>query len=186
METSRRVEPIRPHFSLRVGPSREGDFERYDRNELDGKIEWRVATCRRRLPTAARRGFQTLSQSQELIVRHYLLDTVRGIMKNVVLFATSRKPDVDGIAEIRSIMKDQAPNGYPMQDSVKALVRSRAFLEYQVMSKAKQCRTGLACPQGGRAARPVASVAGCECVAIATAVSYIAMRMDILAHSTIL
>ena len=50
-------------------------------------------------------------------------------MKNLLLYATGREADVEGLAEIRAIMKQQSAGGYRLRDLVKATVGSRAFFE---------------------------------------------------------
>jgi hypothetical protein len=116
------------------GRWRDVEYESYVRNELDGKIEWRGVGNPRPVDAIGRlpRGeeFNSYAQCKDLIVKHYLDDIVRGVMKNLMLYATGRKPDVDDMAEISSIMAKQASNGYPMRDLIKSVVRSEAFLEH--------------------------------------------------------
>ena len=73
--------------------------------------------------------FRSFAECKRLIVEKYLNDLVRGLLKNLMIYATGRTPDVDDMAEIRAIMKDAAPDGYPLRDLLRAVVRSRAFLE---------------------------------------------------------
>ena len=63
------------------------------------------------------------------MARHYLDDLVRGVLKNLILYGTGRKPEVADLVEIRSIMAQLKPKGYPMGDLLKAVVRSDAFLD---------------------------------------------------------
>jgi hypothetical protein len=45
------------------------------------------------------------------------------------VYAVGRTPGVDDAAEIETIMTDLRSKDYPLRDLVKAVVRSRAFLE---------------------------------------------------------
>lgn len=114
------------------GRWRRVEHEKYERNELDGKVEWRGAGKTRPVDAAGLlphgEAFGSFAECKELIVRHYLPDLARGLLKNLMLYATGRRPDVAAMAEIRAIMKDSASKGYPLRDLVKAVVRSRAFL----------------------------------------------------------
>jgi len=114
------------------GRWRDVEFEKYIRNELDGKIEWRGAGKERPVDAAGQlpRGeqFSSFAECQELIVKHYMPDLVRGLLKNLMLYATGRKPGVAEMAEIKAIIAEQSPHKYPLRDLVKAVVRSKAFL----------------------------------------------------------
>jgi mono/diheme cytochrome c family protein len=115
------------------GRWRDVEHEKYARSELDGKIEWRGVGKTRPVDAAGRlpRGeeFQSYAEFKQQLAGHYMPDVVRGLMKNLVVYATGRKPDVLDMAEIRTIMNDQAPKDYPLRDLLKALIRSRVFLE---------------------------------------------------------
>jgi hypothetical protein len=108
------------------------EHERYERKELDGKIAWlgtgktRAVDATGQLPRGE--AFQSFAECKQLIVGKYQDDLVLGLMKNLLLYATGREADVDGLAEIRAIMKEQSPGGYRLRDLVKATVRTRAFL----------------------------------------------------------
>jgi hypothetical protein len=52
-------------------------------------------------------------------------------MKNFVVYATGRRPGIDDMMEITAIMKENRGKDYPLRDLLKAVVRSRAFLESQ-------------------------------------------------------
>ncbi len=114
------------------GRWRKLEFEKYEKNELDGKVEWRGSGKPRPVDAAGRlpRGeeFRSFAECKDLIVRNYLDDVVRGILKNLVVYGAGRRPDVADLAEIRAILREQAPRGYPLRDLLKAVVRSRAFL----------------------------------------------------------
>ena len=56
---------------------------------------------------------------------------MRGLLKNLTLYGTGRKADVAALTEIRSIQDQLRGKGYPLQDVVKAVVRSGAFLGSQ-------------------------------------------------------
>ncbi|HIA55484.1 MAG TPA: DUF1588 domain-containing protein, partial [Candidatus Melainabacteria bacterium] len=116
------------------GRWREVEHESYKRAELDGKIEWRGVGKTRSTDTEGRlpRGeqFKSFAECKELIAKNYQTDMVRGLMKNFIIYATGRRPDVVDMAEIQAIMKKQLPREYPLRDLLKSIVRSRAFGEY--------------------------------------------------------
>ena len=45
--------------------------------------------------------FRTYAEFKETVASAYLKDTVRGLLKSFMLYATGRKPDIDDMAEIR-------------------------------------------------------------------------------------
>jgi hypothetical protein len=45
------------------------------------------------------------------------------------VYGTGRLPGIDDTAEITAIMDAHRAKGYPLRDLLKAVVRSRAFLE---------------------------------------------------------
>ena len=106
--------------------------EKYAMNSLDGKIEWRGLGKARPVDAVGQlpRGdeFRSFGEFKEVILGNYQADMVRGIMKNLVIYGTGRKPDVSDMAEIRAVMKKLAPKGYPMRDLLKGVVRSKSFL----------------------------------------------------------
>lgn len=115
------------------GRWREVEHESYKREELDGKIAWYGTGKTRPVDSAGQlpRGekFTSFAECKQLIVKNYQEDLVRGLLKNFMLYATGRRPDVADMAELRAIMKQLEPRGYPVRDLVKAVVRSRAFLD---------------------------------------------------------
>lgn len=116
------------------GRWRDVEHERYQRAELDGKIEWNGAGKTRPVDTIGKlpRGeeFKSFSECKQKIVQNYQEDLVRGVMKNLVIYGTGRRPDIADLAEIRKIMKEQKANGYPLRDLLKALIRSPVFLDH--------------------------------------------------------
>jgi mono/diheme cytochrome c family protein len=116
-----------------AGRWREVEYARYIRNELDGKIEWRGEGETRPVDSKGRlpRGeeFSSFGECKQLIAAHYMEDVLGGLLKNLLLHGTGRQADVDDLAVIRSIVKDLAPDQHPLRDALKALVRSRAFLD---------------------------------------------------------
>ncbi len=122
------------------GRWRDVEFERYERNEIDGKIAWRGAGATRPvdasgvLPRGER--FTSFAQFKNLVVEHYLDDLVRGLLKNLVIYSTGRKPDVADMAEIRSIQARERPRGYRLRNLLKGIVQSRAFLEAEGKTRA--------------------------------------------------
>jgi mono/diheme cytochrome c family protein len=103
------------------------EFEKYEKKELDGKIEWRGVGRSRPVDAVGRlpRGeeFKSYAEWKELVARHYLEDVVRGLLKSLLLYGSGRKADVADLAEIRDIMKSHAAAGYPLRDLLKALLR---------------------------------------------------------------
>jgi hypothetical protein len=115
------------------GRWRDVEHERYERSELDGKIAW-VGVGRTRAVDAAGRlprgeEFRDWPHFRQLLVAHYQKDLVRGLLKKLVLYGTGRTPDVDDLQDIAAIMQANEARGYPLRDLLKAVVRSRAFLE---------------------------------------------------------
>ncbi len=115
------------------GRWREREFEKYIRNELDGKIEWRGTGKDRPVDATGKlpRGeeFTSFAECKALLVKNYQDDIVRGWLKNVFLYSTGRKPEIADLAEIRQIMATHQPRGYPLRELLQAMVRSQAFLE---------------------------------------------------------
>lgn len=113
------------------GRWRNVEYERYVKNDLDGKIEWRGVGESRPVGALPRgEAFTSFAQFKELLVKHYARDVVRGLMKNLMLYGTGSKPDVAAMAEIQSVLTEQEAGEYPLRDLVKAIVRSRAFLQH--------------------------------------------------------
>ena len=114
------------------GRWRDVEFESYKRAELDGKIEWRGTGKTRPVDTVGQlpdgEKFSSFAECKDLIVKNYQAQMVRGLLKNLMLYSTGRVPDVEDLAEIRSIMKRQAANGYRLRDVLKAVIKSQAFL----------------------------------------------------------
>jgi hypothetical protein len=115
------------------GRWRNVEHERYHRAELDGKIEWRGEGKTRPVDSAGHlpRGekFASFQECKELLAKHYLDDIVRGLLKKLTLYGTGRPADVLDLVTIRAIVKEQADQEYAMRDLLRALVRSRVFLE---------------------------------------------------------
>jgi WD40 repeat protein len=115
------------------GRWRDREYDGYHMADLDGRIEWRGVGKERAVDTAGKlpRGekFTTFAEFKQTLVKNYQADMVRGVLKNLVIYATGRLPDVHDMAEIRRIMKEHEAKGYPMRDVLKSLLRSKAFLE---------------------------------------------------------
>jgi len=107
------------------------EHERYERNELDGKVAWRGVGATRPVDAAGQlpRGetFQNFAECKELLVAKYQDDLVLGLLKNLTIYATGREPGVDDLAEIRALMKAHSAAGYPLRDLLKGVLRLRAF-----------------------------------------------------------
>ncbi|MEQ8790391.1 MAG: DUF1592 domain-containing protein [Pirellulaceae bacterium] len=114
------------------GRWRDVEYDKYVRNELDGKIEWRGEGETRLVDTAGKlpRGeqFESFEQFKQLVVDHYMEDMVGGLLKNLMLYGAGRTPDVGGLAEIRAIMRAEQRGGYRLRNLIKRVVRSEAFL----------------------------------------------------------
>jgi hypothetical protein len=115
------------------GRWRDEEYESYKRGELDGRIAWSGEGKTRPVDTAGNlpRGeaFKTFAEFKQLLVKHYRDDLTRGLLKNLFVYATGRTPGIDDTAEIAAIMRALRPSEYPLRDLLKAVVRSRAFLE---------------------------------------------------------
>ena len=115
------------------GRWRDVEYEQYVRNELDGKVEWYGKGKTRPLDTTGQlpggQKFKSFAEFKDVVARYYVGDLMRGLMKNFVLFGTGRKPTVDDLNTIRTIMDQQAKSHYRMRDMLKALIRSKVFLE---------------------------------------------------------
>ena len=108
------------------------EFEKYKREEIDGKIAWNGAGKSRPVDAAGQlpRGetFKSFEECKQLLVKNYQADLVHGLLKNLTLYGTGRKPDVAGLDEIRDIQARLRSKGYRLGDLVKAVVQSEAFL----------------------------------------------------------
>ncbi len=115
------------------GRWRDVEHESYYRAELDGKIAWKGVGNTRPVDAAGNlpRGeqFTTWSQFKQIVARDYQSDIVRGLLKNLHIYGTGLKPDVDDMQEITAIMKATQDKQYPMRDMIKAFVRSKSFLD---------------------------------------------------------
>jgi len=113
------------------GRWRELEFERYQREEIDGKIAWNGAGKTRPVDTTGQlpRGetFKTFAECKDLMVKHYQRDAALGLMKKLTLYATGREPDVTDLAEIRAILDKETPREMPLRDVLKSVLRSRVF-----------------------------------------------------------
>lgn len=121
------------------GRWRNVEHESYGRAELDGRIAWWGVGKSRPVDAAGRlpRGeeFRTFAEFKDIVVKEYQADFVRGLMKNFFVYATGRQPGIDEVNEIADIMRELRPKEYPLRDLLKAVIRSRAFLEqYEVAS----------------------------------------------------
>lgn len=113
------------------GRWRDREYEKYVRSEIDGKIAWQGAGKDRPVDAAGQlpRGekFSSYAECRQQLAAHYTEDLVRGFMKNLVLYGTGRKANIDDLIEIRRIMTELQPRGYPLRDVVQALVCSPVF-----------------------------------------------------------
>jgi mono/diheme cytochrome c family protein len=116
------------------GRWRNVEYESYDVKELDSNVAWRGKGETRPVDTVGQlpRGeeFRTYAEFKETVASRYLQDTVRGLLKSFMLYATGRKPDIDDMAEIRRIMETHAADGYPLRKMLLAVFQTKAFLEH--------------------------------------------------------
>lgn len=115
------------------GRWRDVEHQRYHRAELDGKIEWRGEGKTRPVDATGSlpRGekFASFAECKELLATHYLDEIARGLLKKLTLYGTGRSANVLDLVTIRGIMNEQSKREYVMRDLLKALIRSRVFLE---------------------------------------------------------
>ena len=115
------------------GRWRDVEHEFYQRGELDGRIAWAGAGKTRPVDATGHlpRGeaFKTFGEFKQLVAKNYRDDLTRGLMKNFFVYGTGRVPGIDDRAEIAAIMDEYREKGYPLRDLLKAVARSRAFLE---------------------------------------------------------
>ncbi len=128
------------------GRWRDAEHESYKRSELDGRIAWVGEGKTRPVDTAGRlpRGedFKTFGEFKQLVAKNYKDDLVRGLMKNFFVYGTGRVPGIDDRAEIAAIMDQSREKGYPLRDLLKAVARSRAFLESHQLPQDPKPPTG--------------------------------------------
>lgn len=104
------------------------EYDHYVKSELDGKIAWvgkgdsRPVDAVGQLPRGEK--FSNYKEFKRLVAEKYGNDLVRGLMKNLLLYATGRQPDVFDMAEIRATIQDQAPKGLPLRDILKSVLKS--------------------------------------------------------------
>ncbi|QDU92483.1 DUF1592 domain-containing protein [Lignipirellula cremea] len=115
------------------GRWRNVEYDHYHRAELDGKIEWRGEGKTRPVDAAGKlpRGetFASFLECKQQLAAHYQEDIVLGLLKKLTLYGTGRKANILDLATLRDIMQAEAGNDYPLRDLLKALIRSRVFLE---------------------------------------------------------
>lgn len=115
------------------GRWRDVEYDRYVKTDFDGKIEWRGVGKTRPVDSVGSlpRGetFQSFAECKDLIARHYTQDIVRGLWKNLILYGTGRRADVEDLAELRLVFAKLESRNYPLRELLHAFVRSRSFLE---------------------------------------------------------
>jgi len=113
------------------GRWRDVEFEKYVREEIDGKIAWNGKGKTRPVDSAGQlpRGetFKTFAECKDLMVANYQRDLTLGLLKKLTLYATGREPDVADLTEIRAILDTHATREYKLRDVLKSLLRSRVF-----------------------------------------------------------
>jgi hypothetical protein len=131
----RKMDPIGfafQNFDL-AGRWRDVEYDKYTREELDGKIAWRGVGKTRPVDSVGTlpRGetFKSFAEFRQKLVHDYQDDMVRGVLKNLVIYSTGRQPEVDDMAEIRAIIQEQRKKEFPLRDVLKAIVGSKVFLD---------------------------------------------------------
>ncbi len=114
------------------GRWRDLEYNSYKRDELDGKIAWRGAGKSRPVDAKGNlpRGeeFQTYEEWKKIVSRHYIEDVAGGVFKNLVLYGTGRTADVDDIATIRKILKENKQ--IKLKDCLKSLLKTETFAKH--------------------------------------------------------
>ena len=113
------------------GRWRDVEYEQYERNELDGKIEWRGKGASRPVDAAGvlpnGEEFHTFGEFKRLLIQNYEEDVVQGLLEKLFLYSTGRRVNIEELMEIRSITDTAKNNTYRMRDLLKSVVRSKAF-----------------------------------------------------------
>lgn len=116
------------------GRWRDVEHESYFVDELDSKVAWRGIGKTRPVDTLGQlpggEEFQDYEEFKKVVIRSYQKDIVRGLMKNLMLYATGRQPDIDDLVEIERIMHANESKGYPLQEMLLAVFQTAAFLEH--------------------------------------------------------
>ncbi|MEM7393299.1 MAG: DUF1585 domain-containing protein, partial [Verrucomicrobiota bacterium] len=116
------------------GRWRDVEHEFYDVDELDSNVAWRGTGKTRPVDTVGvlpgGQEYRSYDEFKKVVVNEYEDDVVRGLMKNFMLYATGRKPDIDDLAEIEGLMKQHEARGYPLRDLLLAVFQTKAFLEH--------------------------------------------------------
>jgi hypothetical protein len=116
------------------GRWRDVEYASYVVDELDSKVAWRGKGKTRPADTVGElpggEEFRTYDEFKKILVKDYQQDMVRGLMKNFMLYATGRTPDIDDMAEIDEIMKKHAGKGYPLREMLLAVFQTEAFLAH--------------------------------------------------------
>lgn len=118
------------NFDL-AGRWRKVEHERYNREELDGKVAWngvgktRPVDANGHLPRGET--FSSFQECKQQLAKHYQAELVRGLLKNLMIYATGRRPDVHDLREIDTIIQQQKKNGYRVRDLITALLLTNAF-----------------------------------------------------------
>ncbi|MEM7012202.1 MAG: DUF1585 domain-containing protein, partial [Verrucomicrobiota bacterium] len=116
------------------GRWRDVEHETYVVDELDSNVAWRGEGKTRPVDTLGElpkgHEFRDYDEFKKVVVEHYQKDMVKGVMKKFMLYATGRKPDIDDIDEIETLMDKYAADGYPLRDMLLSIFQTEAFLEH--------------------------------------------------------
>ena len=116
------------------GRWRNVEHQFYEMDELDSNVAWRGTGKTRPVDTVGElpggEKYTSYDEFKKVVAQSYQDDMVRGIMKKFLLFATGRKPDIDDMAEIKTIMQEHEKKGYPLRDMLLAVFQTDAFLAH--------------------------------------------------------
>lgn len=114
------------------GRWRDVEYERYVREEIDGKIAWNGKGETRPVDTlgALPNGepFSTYAEMKQLIVQRYMKDIALGVLKRWTLYGTGAAADTAALKEFHEIVADLEPNGLRALELLKAFIQSDAFM----------------------------------------------------------
>ena len=82
--------------------------------------------------------FQTFAEFKQTVAARYQQDMVRGLLKNLVLYGTGRRPDIRDMQTIRATMNDLELKGYPLRDLVEGGKVRPAVTETYPLAEAPQ------------------------------------------------
>lgn len=113
------------------GRWRDVEFEKYKRDEIDGKIVWIGAGKSRPVDASGHlpKGevFTGYSDFKSILASNYSHQVAEGILKNLFLYGTGNQPDVDGIHKISNLVKTEKGNQLILTDLIVKLIQTESF-----------------------------------------------------------